>query len=258
MSLSAVLAQFPVGFSVQRNLESIDSVLQQTRAGDLVLFPEGCVSGYSTDTTFLQHVPVGEVMAGLHAIQEEAVRRKISVWAGACVYHQGQWFNAAYGFSPNGKTQIYYKINLANHERGVFTAGDRLPVFEWMTSDGIVPIGVQICRELRYPEQWGWLARCGAQMILHLNNAIGDESFQPVWKSHLISRAAETQRFILSTNNAAAQQISPTLAVEPSGRVLGEIVSAELRTLRVDLDLSKSSHLYLDQCRTDVVEIKAT
>lgn len=255
MLLSALVAQFPVSLSIQSNLELIDSVLEQTRAGDWVLFPEGSVSGYSTDTSFLKQINQPEVLAGLKHIQAETERRKINVWVGACLNLEGKWFNTAQGFSADGKTQVYRKINLANHERGVFSAGSQLPVFEWPTPEGKVRFGVQICRELRFPEQWGWLARSGAQVILHLNNAVDDDSIQAVWKSHLVSRAAETQRFVLSANNAAPQQISPTLAVAPDGRVLGEIVSAEPGILRVELDLSKVSNWYLDQSRTDVVAL---
>jgi hypothetical protein len=59
----------------------------------------------------------------------------------------------------------------------------------------------------------------------------------------------------LSSNNAAPKQISPTIAVAPDGQVMGEIVSAELEILRVELDLSKVSNLYLNQSRSDVVAI---
>jgi len=258
MNINAVIAQFPVSLSIQRNLEIIDSVIEQTNAGDLVIFPEGSVSGYSLDATFLKQINQHEVTAGLGHIQKEAERRNINVWVGACVNHDGKWFNAAYGFSADGKTHIYHKINLANHERGVFSAGNSLPIFELNMPEGKILIGVQICRELRFPEQWGWLARRGAQIILHLNNAIGDSSYQSLWKSHLVSRAAEIQRFVLSANNAAVEQISPTIAIGPDGRIIGEIVSPELEILRAELDLSKVSDLYLNQSRTDVVAIRSS
>jgi predicted amidohydrolase len=195
-------------------------------------------------------------MAGLDHLQKQAERQKVNLWVGACMNTDGKWFNTAYGFTPNGKTHIYQKINLANHERGVFTPGNHLPVFELITPSGSVMVGVQMCRELRYPEQWGWLARCGVQIFLHLNNAVGDDTFQSVWKSHLVSRAAETQRFVLSANNASSKQISPTIAIAPDGQVCGEIVSPEFGILRVELDLSKASRWYLDQCRSDVVSIQ--
>ena len=258
MTVTAMLAQFPVTLSIQNNLEMIESVLEQTRSGDWVIFPEGSVSGYSTDTTFLQQINHGELIAGLDHLRDEAERRKINIWVGACMNIDGGWFNTAQGFCSTGETQTYRKINLATHERGIFSAGNDLPVFELNTPEGIIKVGIQICRELRFPEQWGWLARRGAQIILHLNNAIGIDTVQPIWKSHLVSRAAELQRFVLSSNNAAPKQISPTIAIAPSGQVMGEIVSPNLELLRVELDLSKVSDLYLDQSRSDVVSITSS
>lgn len=254
---TALIAQFPVSPSIQRNLEIIDSVLEQTHAGDLVLFPEGSISGYSPDASFLKQIDHAELAKAMEHLQVEARKREINVWAGACVNLDNRWFNAAYGFSPDGKIHVYHKINLANRERGIFSTGNSLPIFELNILDETIVIGVQICRELRFPEQWAWLARCGAQIILHLNNATGNSSYQPVWRSHLVSRAAETQRFVLSANNAAMEQVSPTIAIDPDGHIIGEVVSAKLDVLRAELDLSKVSNLYLDQSRTDVVAIKS-
>ena len=273
MKIHAVVAQFPVSFSIPENVDRILSVLEQTVPGDLVLLPEGSLSGYSDDLSFLQDIRPHEVQEGLNRLRNEAVRRSINLWVGACVRddmpgrisprphktrgaRDGNWVNAAYGFTPDGETHIYHKINLATHERGVFCAGSDLPVFELTAPEGKFRVGVQMCRELRFPEQWGWMARRGAQVFLHLNNAVGDDTQQPVWKSHLVSRAAETQRFVLSANNAAPQQVCPTLAVAPNGKTAGEIVSSELGILRVELDLSRVSNWYLDQCRCDVAAIQ--
>jgi len=101
MSLTAIVAQFPVTLSIESNLEIIDSVLEQTNAGDWVIFPEGSVSGYSTDTTFLKEINHDELIAGLGHIRKEAVRRKINVWVGACINIDDKWFNTAQGFSSD-------------------------------------------------------------------------------------------------------------------------------------------------------------
>jgi predicted amidohydrolase len=254
MLINIMIAQFPVSLSIGDNLATMCTMLENTQASDLVVFPEGAVSGYATDLSFLDAIQPDELNAALARLQNEAVRRKITVWAGACMPQDGQWFNAAYGFTPEGHSHVYHKINLANHERGTFTAGDTLPIFEINMGAGVVRVGVQICRELRFPEQWGLLARRGAQLFIHLNNAIGADQYQPVWKSYLVSRAAETQRFVASANNAAQQQTSPSILIAPDGQVIGEIVSAESKTLRASLDLSRVSNLYLGQSRADVVK----
>jgi predicted amidohydrolase len=255
MLITALVAQFPVSLSIQQNLDSIQRVLEQAQPGDLVVLPEGSVSGYSIDLAFLKNIELPKLESGLALLRSEAQRRGVHLWVGTCLYKDGNWLNAAIGYSSDGEKRVYHKVNLANHERGTFTAGSALPVFQLNTPDGTIAVGVQICRELRFPEQWGWLARRGAQIILHLNNAVGHAWNLPIWRSHLISRAAETQRFVLSANNAAPEQNSPTIAVAPDGQVLGEIVSDRLEAMRVDLDLSLVSNWYLDQCRTDLVTI---
>ena len=256
MTISALLAQFPISFSIQDNLVAILEILKQCSPGDLVVLPEGCISGYSRDLSFLDRINPQELQDGLDLIQREAEQHEVNLWAGACVFENGNWYNTAFGFTPGGERHAYRKINLATHERGMFSAGTELPVFPIKTPDGEISIGVQLCRELRFPEQWGWLARQGAQIILHLNNATGEDKYQMVWKSHLISRAAETQRFVLSVNNAAQKQLCPTIAIAPDGQVLGEVVSDKVDMLKIPIDISQTSSWYLDQCRTDIVTIQ--
>lgn len=257
MKVTAIVAQYPVSFSIQFNLDTIMSVLEHAHAGDLVVFPEGAVSGYSDDLSFLEGIDQRQLKAALDLLQNEACKRKINVWVGACVLEDEKWYNVGFGFTANEEAFVYRKVNLATHERGTLTAGGTLPVFRLSVPEGDVAIGVQLCRELRFPEQWGWLVRRGAQIVLHLNNAKQDERQIPVWRSHLISRAAETQRFVVSANVAAAKQMCPTMVIAPNGQVLAEVVSGDLAVLRVELDLSQVSGWYLDQCRTDLVCIDA-
>lgn len=255
MMLSALVAQFPISLSIQQNLATMLSILEQTQHGDLVVFPEGALSGYAHDLSFLDRIDLQELEAARRRLQLEAKQRDLYLWVGAVMPEAESWFNLAYGFTPQGEVHRYQKINLAHHERGIITPGNDLPVFTLTTDQGSLKIGVQICREIRYPEQWGLLARRGAQIILHLNNAIDNAAQLPVWRSHLISRAAETQRFVISANNAAPGQLAPTMAVAPNGEVIAEIVSAAQGTLCLELDISQVSDWYLNQCREDVVEI---
>ncbi|MEN8172410.1 MAG: carbon-nitrogen hydrolase family protein [Chloroflexota bacterium] len=255
MKINALIAQFPISLSIQENLAAIIKMLDQSQPGDWVIFPEGAVSGYDLDLSFLDSTDPQELTAALDTLRAQAQERGIYLWVGACTPEGEMWRNQAFGFTPHGEEYRYQKINLAHHERGVFIPGDRLPVFSLSLPAGTIKVGVQLCREIRYPEQWGWLARQGAQVILHLNNAVGDDHYQPVWRSHLISRAAETQRYVLSVNNAAEEQICPTIAIAPDGHALAEIISSQTQVSRVELDLSLVSNWYIDQSRADVVTI---
>jgi len=256
--ISVLLVQFPVSLSVAENVKAIEQALNHAHPGELVLCPEGCVSGYSLDLTFLHKIDRKAVEYSLSELELQARRRGIHLWVGAVVNEEGAWRNAAFGFTPQGQVHTYYKVNLASHERGTFQPGCGLPLFSLQFEGRSVAVGVQICRELRFPEQWGWLARQGAQVILHLNNAIGNARNRSVWRSMLVSRAAETGRYVLSANNGAEGRQGPTVAIAADGQLLGEIAHRGTATLRASLDLTQVSNWYLDQCRKDVVAIQAT
>lgn len=254
-TLSALLVQFPVSPSITDNLATILSLLGNTQAGDLVLFPERAVSGTATDLAFVKDIDPRVLADALDQLRNQAQKLGVYLWVGSLIPEGDQWYNAAIGFTPNGGAHQYRKINLATHERGILAPGSDLPVFELEMADGALKVGVQICREVRYPEQWGWLARQGAQVFLHLNNAVGLTKSLPVWRSQLVSHAACNQRYVLSTNNAAPEQSSPTIAVSPEGWVMDETISNGCALMRVTIDLSRVSDRYLDQSRPDVVTI---
>ena len=93
-------------------------------------------------------------------------------------------------------------------------------------------------------------------MFLHLNNAEGDSLLQSIWKSQLISRATENQRFVISVNTASEKQKCPTIVINPEGQILKEIISDKTQYFRLNLDLNLISDWYIKQSRTDLLDIK--
>ncbi len=218
----AVAIQFPVRMNVAANLADLAVALEHLEPGALAVAPEGSLSGYEPRPGFvaeLDSIVTGQAIETARALAEKAQAHLV---IGACILDGGAWFNASFYMGPNRELFRYDKINLAQSERGTFRAGDRLPVFEIVVGDTPLRLGIQMCREIRYPEQWRVLATQGAQVIAYVNNAVGSPNGHELWRSHVISRAAETQRFIVGANNAAPDQTCPSLIVAPSGRVLAE------------------------------------
>lgn len=251
-TLPVIVASFPICLDIRRNLAAIHAILDQAQPGDLVILPEGALSGYAEDPSFLHRIDRDVLAEAQRETAAAAARAQIHVIVGSGIWEHGSWYNAGLYFGPQGKSFIYRKINLATAERGVFTAGSTLPVLELAG----VRIGVQICREIRYPEQWRALAQEGAEVFVYLTNAIGDPAAAPVWRSHLISRAAENQRFVLAVNNAQPATKCPSMIVAPDGRVIWETDSPDLAITRQFLDLGQVSNWYLDQARRDVVTVE--
>jgi predicted amidohydrolase len=257
--VSAVAAQFPVSLSIADNVRQILSLLEQTQPDELLILPEGAISGYADDISFLQSVDTGELDSALRDVQQAAQQSGAHLVIGSCLRERGQWRNAALYFAPDGSRSTYYKVNLASHERGILSAGDTLPVFPMRFAGGTATVGIQLCREIRFPEQWRALARQGAQVFAYLTYAANADAPPGVWRSHLISRAAENQRYVVGANTAHDHQHCPTMIISPRGKVLRKTkIRENAEMIHSILDLTEVADWYLDQCRTDVVSFSGS
>lgn len=251
-----VLAQIPVDFSVPRNLDTILGVLTHAEPGDVVVTPEGSLTGClvhgRADVERLAKTDPGEVVEAIDSLAYEAVQRDLHLWLGVCRREDGAWSNEAVGLLGDGTRLTYRKVNLATDERGMFRPGDELPVFEVPSASAWVPVGVQLCRELRYPEQWRSLAERGARLFLHLNHGQADARVFETWRALLVARAAENQRFVVSANAASSSQHCPSMVVAPDGAVVAELPVGNTQVQRVDLNLDQTADWYLGQRRRDL------
>ncbi len=259
MKISAAVAQLPIGWDIDANLSAITRVLAQSEPDDLVVLPEGAVSGYGADLADrVGSLDAAEIDRAVARVADLARQYSVDVFCGSLLWDRGAWWNAALFLCAHGERWRYRKINLAMNERGVLSAGSDLPVPVVRRSAGEMRVGVQLCREIRFPEQWQQLARAGAQVFVYPTNAANTREPAGVWRSHLISRAAENQRFLLAANVADLDQHCPTMAISPRGEVLGELAPGATGVLRVTLDLDEVSNWYLDQQRRDVVDLHYT
>ena len=249
--------QFPVLMDVDSNLRELQAAVAGLAPHTLVVAPEGCLSGYLPRPGFVAQLDDGTTARAIETAREIASRAQIHLVAGACLRIDGLWRNASFYMGPQKQLWRYDKINLAHSERGDFTPGDELPVAEVAIDGEPVRLGIQMCREIRYPEQWRLLAARGAQVIAYVNNAVGSASGHDLWRAHVISRAAETQRFVIGANNAAPDQTCPSLVVAPSGKVIAEAGVGETTTVAAEIDLSEVSNWVISQARSDVVAVSA-
>ncbi|GIF21963.1 hypothetical protein Ate02nite_46930 [Paractinoplanes tereljensis] len=245
-----VIAQLEVVWDVPANLAAVRAVLAETRPGEVVVFPEGMLSGYGEDLLLADPAVLS---AAVDEVGKLAVRHEVEVFCGSLLPVGDGWCNAGIHFSATGDRRVYRKINLAMNERGVLTAGDELPVFP----AGDLTVGVQLCREIRFPEQWQHLADQGVQLFAYLTNAANTREPAGVWRSHLISRAAENQRFLAAANIAHPDQHCPTMLVSPRGEILAELPPGRPDVLRHTIDPAETASWYLDQRRRDVVTVSA-
>jgi omega-amidase len=255
--VGVVLAQVPVGYSVPRNLDTILEVLGHAEPGDVVITPEGaltgCLANGQADVDNLAKTDPQRVVEAIESLGKECVRLGVHLWLGVCQRVDGAWSNEAIGLIGDGTLLTYRKVNLATAERAILQPGNDLPIFELPLASNSVTVGVQLCRELRYPEQWRSLAERGAQLIFHLNHGLADNATVfNTWRAMLVARAAENQRFVVSANASSFRQHCPSMVIAPDGTVIAELAAGETRAQRVDLDLDQTVDWYLGQRRRDL------
>lgn len=249
--------QFPVTMDVAQNLGHLEAAVSSLPPGTLAVAPEGALSGYEPRPGLPGRLDDATTLAALEAAQALVARTGVNLVVGACLRAGGLWRNSSFHLDPSGGRLRYDKINLAQSEQGDFAPGDDLPVFDVAVATQPLRLGVQMCREIRYPEQWRVLAGRGAQVVAYVNNAAGSSHGAAVWRAHVVSRAAETQRFVIGANTAAPDQTCPSLIVAPTGAVLAEAPLDGAATIQAEIDLSQVSDWVLDQARSDVVRVEA-
>lgn len=255
MKVPVAVAQTPVAWDIEGNLASVTALLADAQPGEVVVLPEAVVSGYDDNLSGLDRLDPDAVALGIGRLAELAGEKNIHLFCGSLMPYQGAWCNAAMYLSPSGARWTYRKVNLATHERGRLEAGAGLPTLPLRLDGGAVTIGVQLCREIVYPEQWQHLAAAGAQIFVYLTYAANPDVPAGVWRSHLISHAAANQRYVLAANVADPRQHCPSMIISPRGEVLGELPAGETAVLRTVIDTDDVSDWYLGQRRTDVIRL---
>lgn len=255
MRVPVAVAQVPVCWSARRNTGTILDAIGSVGPGTVLALPECALSGYDDQLSGLADLDPAELAAARDAVARAAQRCGVHVFCGTLLAEHGRWWNAAFYFPPAGEPWVYRKVNLARHERGRLAAGPALPTVPVQLPAGELRAGVQLCREIRFPEQWACLARQGAQLLIYLTYAVNPAEPPGVWRAHLISRAAETQRFVLAANVAGENQHCPSMIVSPRGQVLAEAATGGNQLLRQTIDLADTRDGYLSQQRADLLTV---
>jgi predicted amidohydrolase len=256
VQMSIMIAQVQTAWNIDTNLGTVRDVLDEAHRGDVVVLPEGMLSGYDEDLTPLDGLDPAAVHHAVAQVARLAAGKHVHVFCGSLLPQPGGWCNAGLFFpADGGRHQIYRKINLAMNERGRLNPGDQLSTIDIPQPAGTATAGVQLCREIRFPEQWQHLAATGARLFVYLTNAANTREPENVWRSHLISRAAENQRFLASANIAHPDQHCPSMIVSPRGEVLGELPAGQHGVLRQVIDLEEAGSWYLGQRRQDVLSL---
>ncbi len=246
--LKVAVLQMATSDDIAQNAQKLHAAIDEAADGGaaLLVVPECSLCGYLPKP----QLDFGALQEAQDDLVAHCVARRIWFALGTTTRREGKWFNTALLFSREGDLAASYdKTELMPGDVGVFEPGDDLPVFrigEWT-------VGLQICFDMRFPENWRILRRQGAELILHLSNASAGAGWKlPVLDGTMRCRAAENGMLVVSANDARSPQMMVSAICDADGRHLACAEANREMMITATLDRATVKDDYLRARRTDL------
>lgn len=144
----------------------------------------------------------------------------------------GELFNTALAFSPEGKLAASYRKIFPWRPSEPYVPGNEFVVFDM---DGVGRIGLSICYDAWFPEHSRQLAWLGAEVILNVVKTTTADRQQELVLAR--ANAIVNQTFMVSVNCAGPVGMGKSMIVDPEGLVRTEAFSENPLVLLDTLDL---------------------
>lgn len=245
------IALLPIDMQLGKNdlnISAISNLMSEIAPEtDLVLLPEMCVTGYSTDGELLAQMAEDDndspSLKALHAL---AMEKKTAICGSLAVKNQDKYFNRGFFINPDsGEVTYYDKHHLftMGHENLYYTPGAALPpIIEFRGWK----ISMVICYDLRFPV-WTRNVACAYDLLLIPANWPMSRDY--AWRQLIIARAIENQAYVagcdrLGNDEYGSYSQMQSLVVSPRGEDLSTpdqsgFIYAVLNGAKLDRDREK-------------------
>jgi len=250
------IAQMRESKHLGRNLREIAQFAETAATADvnLLCFPECALTGYGpayheSSSGF----DPDAVEAGMAEVRGIARALHMTIVIGTHLSLAGGWTNSALVVRSDGRiVSRYDKAHLYGLDVEFYRAGRERPAVVAVKG---VRVGLQICFDIRFPEPFRLLSTEGAQVIFVPSHIHGPTEMWkgPVITSHVSSRAAENQRFVVFANAAGRHQNVPSMIADPRGEMIVRGRRGAQQLLVAELDLHQVSDDFLQSRRTDLL-----
>lgn len=251
-----------VAGNVNHNLSKIMGFIDSASSigSDVICFPEACLTGYTSKEPWKYSIESTNM-----AIQEiiDVVEKKDMIVSFGFIENSDERIYITHLTVDSNGSMVYRKTHLGSNEKGVFTAGNDIPV---MYTDN-VNIGVHLCWEGHIPEISTVLRSKGAELaIIPHSSGIGATRRKETWERFLPARADDNGMYVAACNAIGYNGIDAVfgggcIVIDPKGRTIGEYFGDDehMLTCRLAPDLPRhekeqnmSSISYFDRRRQEL------
>lgn len=221
-----------------------------SQGAEIITFGECFLTGYRSDEYHLMYAvrldPPDQYIRELESISAK-LGVHLVVGSGTTPTDESSTLsNSALVVGPTGLVGVYHKVHLAHivingnrefDETAFFTPGSSLQTFD----TPLASLGVQICRDNRYPEVSRIQALTGAQMII--NVTAPDPAFMSFWDASTYVRALENQIWYVMSAVVGTQRddnyAGGSRIISPSGELVAQAPLNREADLVQTIDLSE-------------------
>lgn len=246
--LTVAVAQTACSADIQKNYQKAERMITEAteKGAQLIVFPE-YMNFIGNDTPeSIESIPDGEACRRMAAA---AKKNRIWVHLGSIKETANDKpYNTSVLFDPDGNIQgIYRKLHLCdmqstkntpqNKESDRNSKGDQIVVAD--TPMG--KIGMSICYDIRFPEQFRLMSEKGAKIICH-PACFGATTGSAHWEILLRSTAIVNHCYILAANHCGKKANGKpawghSVIVDPWGTVIAQAGFDQEALLVADIDL---------------------
>lgn len=176
----------------EANLEFIGSIVSKhSQETDLIVLPEMCTTGFSTNSRELAETVEGKTIT---QIKEWAIQYNIAICGSFIAKDNGNFFNRGF-FITSEKNHYYDKRHLfrMGNEPASFSSGNNRLIIEHKGFN----ICLLICYDLRFPV---WARNINNEYDLLIYVANWPASRSKVWNTLLDARALENMCYVCGVN----------------------------------------------------------
>lgn len=253
-SVRVATCQFSVEGKIAHNrrwiLAQIDQAADQ--GADVAHFSECALSGYAgVDIPGIESLDWAELRQATEDVMAAAKRRRIWVLLGSTHWldERTKPHNCLYVIGPQGRIVDRYDKRFCTGQDGKrptldlchYSPGNRPVTFK---INGVT-CGVGICFDYRFPELYRGLKQLGVEIVFQsFHNArmsvVADQEYN-IWKTIVPAtmqcRAAENHFWVSANNSTARPSKWASFAVQPDGRITGQLKLHRPGVLITDMSL---------------------